>query len=73
MSYVDPNAIPLHEELPHGSFVSGRHVGLVYQLDQEKETNSSIMYLSNLRFETITSLIQVVLYSSNGKCCWHYS
>ena len=60
MSYLDPSV-----ELPHGSSVSGRDVGLVYQLEDNEVTSS--VWLTNLSFETITALVQVVFYSTTGE------
>lgn len=66
MSLVDPLTVGEEGELPHGSFVTGMNIGLVSQLDSAQENNSTV-WLTNLRFEAITVLLQVVLYSASSE------
>lgn len=66
MSYVDPSKFGDEEELPHGSFALGRNTGLVSLLNRQAENNTSV-WVTNMMFEPITVLVQVVLYNSSGK------
>lgn len=65
ISYLDPATVNEEQELPHGSFYSGSSVGLVIEMG-ESDSNSSV-WMTNLKLETVSVLVQVVFYSATGE------